>query len=299
MLQSRHEKAPWVGRLGGRDALKKSLEMSVHTFGGVAFAAADRVECLDRFVESVVFDDVIKLGGSREFGASGLEPPLDLFLGFCAAPDKALNHRVPRGGQQEDQRGLVSKDLADLSSALDVDIEQDVVALTEKVFGGAAACPIVVVVNTGPFEKSFALDHLLEGVFGDKVVVDAVLFVVSGRAGGVGDGESVAGRGVQKRLAKGGFSGTRACGDHQQQTFSLKWRGHGCGSFLGSSHSIFWTCSRIFSISALMGKSRCVMGPSWALTPMVVASRCISWQRKSRRLPITPPVSRSWRNCVR
>lgn len=193
MLKSRHGKAPWIGRLGRRDALKESLEMSVHAFGGVAFAAADRLECLDCFAEIVVFDDVIKLGGSGELGAGGLESPLDLVFGFCAASDKALNHRVPRGRQQEDQGGLVSKEFADLSCALDVDIEQDVVALAENFFGGAAACSVIVVVNVGPFEKSFALNHLFEGVFGDKVIVNAVLFVVSGGAGGVGDGECVAG----------------------------------------------------------------------------------------------------------
>ena len=55
------------------------------------------------------------------------------------------------------------------------------------------------------------------------------------------------------------------------------------------AHSRFCTCSRICSISTLSSSDACESSASTDFEPSVLASRCSSCTRKSRRLPALPP----------
>src|SRR5699024_11501470 len=62
-------------------------------------------------------------------------------------------------------------------------------------------------------------------------------------------------------------------------------------------YSIFWTCSRIFSISAFSSTTSRAICRSLHFEPMVLDSRFTSWMRKSSFRPTgTSPrsISRSW-----
>jgi hypothetical protein len=52
---------------------------------------------------------------------------------------------------------------------------------------------------------------------------------------------------------------------------------------------MFWTCSRICSISTFMSTEMRVSSSAADFEPSVLASRCSSWIRKSSRLPTSPP----------
>lgn len=59
-----------------------------------------------------------------------------------------------------------------------------------------------------------------------------------------------------------------------------EWR-HGGGESEGVLfYTMFWICSRIFSSSSRMMTAIWETGASFALVPMVIASRLISWTRK-------------------
>src|SRR4029078_9965421 len=61
------------------------------------------------------------------------------------------------------------------------------------------------------------------------------------------------------------------------------------------AHSMFWICSRLCSISTFSSTELRVISFATDLEPSVLASRLSSWQRKSRRLPQAPPLSRTRR----
>ena len=57
----------------------------------------------------------------------------------------------------------------------------------------------------------------------------------------------------------------------------------------GAHHSMFCTCSRICSINTFISTDTPVSSSAADFEPSVLASRCSSWIRKSRRLPSSPP----------
>ena len=63
-----------------------------------------------------------------------------------------------------------------------------------------------------------------------------------------------------------------------------------------NAYSMFWTCSRICSMRTFSSTEMRVMSEDTDFEPSVLASRLSSWQRKSRRLPQAPPLSRTRRN---
>ena len=61
-------------------------------------------------------------------------------------------------------------------------------------------------------------------------------------------------------------------------------------------HSMFWICSRIFSISDFISTTTFAMARFCALEPMVLVSRFISWIKKSSFFPMGPSLSKNSRN---
>src|SRR5262249_11683412 len=86
-------------------------------------------------------------------------------------------------------------------------------------------------------------------------------------------------RNLENFLYQSRFPGTRGSRNDEHQRFKF-----------GGRHSMFWTCSRNFSISARISKQSPVIARASDSTPgvlesMVFASRCISCNRKSSFLP--------------
>ena len=73
----------------------------------------------------------------------------------------------------------------------------------------------------------------------------------------------------------------------------------------GPFHSTFCACSRMRSISVLSATTACEIGASCAFAPSVLASRAISWRKKSSFRPHGPPAGaqrfarcESWRSAA-
>src|SRR5262249_54594421 len=118
--------------------------------------------------------------------------------------------------------------------------------------------------------------HFLELRLGDKIVPFAGAFRPAWGARGGRNRQHGAGQ-LQNFLHERGFARTRGAGNDEDER-------------LGLAHSMFCTCSRIFSISALMPSASSVISRLSASLPGVLersvfASRCISWSRKSSFLP--------------
>ena len=62
------------------------------------------------------------------------------------------------------------------------------------------------------------------------------------------------------------------------------------------AHSMFWICSRIFSISALHVTTYCEISTSLALEPRVLSSRAISCVMNSKVRPTGSFLRRWWAN---
>src|SRR5262249_3611509 len=173
-----------------------------------------------------------------------------------------------------------------LALALHVDIEQKIVAAPGSIVQDALRGPVMLAEDLGVFQESTLSDHLLELVFGDEVVFAAVLLTATWRARGVRDREFKVGNELAEFVYQSGFSRAGRRRDDEQD----------------STHSRFCTCSRHFSISAFISSPTSVIRSAPPVIPevfesSVLASRFISWRRKSSFLPTSPPWSSSLRKC--
>jgi len=117
----------------------------------------------------------------------------------------------------------------------------------------SCAASIVVAVHLRPLHERAFTDHLLAPLFADEVVVDAVLLVPAGRAGGVADGED--------------RSGCAAPGRRASVVFPVP-----DGALRMSSRGSFdvLTCSRMRSSSAFSSTTVAAMPACCDLEPMVL-----------------------------
>src|SRR6185437_15087227 len=173
----------------------------------------------------------------------------------------------------------------DLRCPLHVNIEQQVPAALKGLLQEALGGAVVVAEHVGVFQELAACNHLLEILNGHKEILAPVLLAAARSAGGVGDGEVQVRHPLSQLVYKRGLARARRRGNDV----------HG-------AHSMFWTCSRDFSISAFMASPSCVMRRASPATPVVLesrvlASRFISCSRKSSFLPTSPPLSSSPRKC--
>src|SRR5262249_41935129 len=143
------------------------------------------------------------------------------------------------------------------------------------------------------FQKFAAGHHRFEFLFGDEIITLAPGLRRAARPRSARTGSHCAWH-VQETLNQSGFPRARWAGHDQDQR----------GQRLLCVHSMFWTCSRNFSISALISRPMLVMVRASLSTPgvlesMVLASRCISCSRKSSFLPSSPAPSSNLLNCCR
>jgi hypothetical protein len=108
---------------------------------------------------------VVKLRFSSKFQFSGFQPPLLFLRGFRAAANQPADHFVPAGRGQEDEVGVGHSRL-DLPRSLEVDLEEDGLALGDRSVDGAAKGAVAVLaVNYGPLQQ-FAVGYQGIELFG-------------------------------------------------------------------------------------------------------------------------------------
>src|SRR5690348_11013393 len=135
------------------------------------------------------------------------------------------------------------------------------------------------------FQELIIADHGLE-LFGlNEEILLPVMFAPAGRARRVGDGEVQVGNDLAELVDQGRLARSRRRRNDEYD-----------------AHSTFCTCSRAFSISDLMAKPISVILRASPASPdvldiRVLASRFISWSRKSNFLPTSPGWSSMPRKC--
>src|SRR5690554_2395316 len=242
--------------------------------------ADDRNEVADGVLQYVIQYNVVELRHMAHLAARAQQAPGDHVLAVGAAPAQALLQHIERGRQHEHPHGL-RKRLAHLLRALPVDLQQDVVARADALADPGPGRAVVVTVDLGPLEKFTGIAHRPEAFDVDEMVVLPVHLALARRAGGVGDGQLHARVARQQTMHQRGLAGPRGGRDDDQGS------GHG-----GLRHSMFWTCSRICSISTFISMAMALTSPATDLEARVLASRLSSCIRKSRRLPAWPPAAR-------
>src|SRR6185503_10777648 len=188
---------------------------------------------------------------------------------------------------QDEDSHHVLEEPADLARTLPVDLEQHVLAGRELVLDPPLARAVVVTVHVRVLEEIPRGDHALEHFARDEVVFATVRLALARLARGVGDRQPDARLAAQQLGHEAGLAGARRGHDGEQVPPA--------GRHV-AAHSMFWTCSRICSISTLSSTEMRVISLATDLEPSVLASRFNSWQRKSRRFPQAPPRSMTRRN---
>src|SRR5690554_338549 len=122
----------------------------------------------------VVHDHVVELVGRGELDASRLEPTLALLGTLGAAAHEPADELVPAGRGEKHEAG-VGHGLADLTRALQVDLEDDRLARREPLLDGRPQRAVAVAaVHDGPLEERALLDRPREGFRPDEAVVHPV-----------------------------------------------------------------------------------------------------------------------------
>src|SRR6266704_6342454 len=227
------------------------------------------------FFKLFVYNNIIKLGHVADFLAGGAQAPLDRLFGVLSpTAQPALELLEDRGRRNDEDAHRVGKGLPDLPRALPVDFEQDVQVLRPRFGDPLPRGSVAISVDLGRFQKLTALEHRVEGLALDEVILAPVHLA---RARGP--------RGEGNREREPLVLGER--GAHQRR-FARARRRRDDEKIAG--HSIFWICSRICSISSLNSRLASESSFDTDFEPSVFASRFSSCIRKSRRLPTAPPA---------
>src|SRR2546429_1399012 len=228
-----------------------------------------------RFFKLFVYNNIIELGPVAYFLSGGAQPPLDRFFGVLSAPAQpALELLQDRGRGKDEDAHRVGKGGSDLLGALPIDFEHDIQAPRARFGDPLLRRAVAVSVDLGRFQKLAALEHRLEGLAVDEMILAPVRFARARGPRGVGNRERelfvLGERGAhQGRLA-------RARGRRDDEQIA--------------GHSMFWICSRICSTSSLSSRLASESSFDTDFEPSVFASRFSSCIRKSSRLPTGPPA---------
>src|SRR5262245_27901833 len=156
-----------------------------HAFHTRTLGPYDCLQTADGRVDLVVDDDILVLRVLVDLRAGDLEPPPNLVLGVLAATAQTLLQHVSRRRQHKNANGLDSA-RTDLTSALDIDYEDNVFAAREHRLGIRRGSAVVVPEHVRPFEKLALADHGFEPLACNEIIVDPVLLADSGGTGRVG-----------------------------------------------------------------------------------------------------------------
>jgi len=156
---------------------------------GAALLAAAFVEELEDLVDGagdvVVDDDGVEAVRETLLGVGLVQSPFQpLGVGAAAAVEEPLALHGPGRRFDIDDEG-VGEPVADGEGALDVDLDEDVVAGGEVLLDRGSGGALEVAVDLEPFQKPVVVAQLFEGVARHEVVVASFDLVWSGRP--VGD----------------------------------------------------------------------------------------------------------------
>src|SRR6266581_936485 len=227
------------------------------------------------FFKLLVNNNIIKLGDVTDFLAGGAQSPPDGFFRVLApSAQPALELLQDRGRRENEDAHRVGKSGSDLLGALPVDFEQDVPALGARFGDPLLGGGVAVSVDLGRLQELAALEHRVEGLAVDEMILAPVHFARARGPRGEGNRE-------RKRLVLG-----ERCA--HQRRFARARRRRDDEKISG--HSMFWICSRICSISSLNSRLASENSFDTDFEPSVFASRFSSCIRKSSRLPTAPPA---------
>ena len=169
-----------------------------------ASGANDADEISRSGFQDVIDDQKVVPGCFLHFRPAGAEAGRDLFGGFRASRPQPLLESVPGGWQDKDVCGRRIK-AANLARSLNIDIEQHVVAGSQPFIELRLVGTVVFPMHLSPFQEPARLNPGQEGFPGDEVVVLAVAFLGSGRAGGAGYRKPQGGHFPQQGPNEGGL----------------------------------------------------------------------------------------------
>src|SRR5260370_3151606 len=227
----------------------------------------------------VVFLVILKLTLGRS------EAALDnRFRVLTAAAQSLLQFTATR--RQNENADRIRHRSLNLSRALHVDIEQQVLAVSFRFNEKVARSAVVVAENVGMFEQFIFANPFLKLLTGHEIIFAAVLFGAARLASGVRNGKFQVGNLLPDFIDQRGLARSGRRGDDEDR----------------SHYSMFCTSWRPFSISDFMAKPASLMRSASPARPevlesRVLASRFISCSRKSSFLPISPFSSSNPRRC--
>src|SRR3984957_16658773 len=289
--------ANWLSGIAVSVAMATSASKKFQNFKNSTFGpghAASRAESDGLYLtagafEIVVDDGEIVAAVTQHFVPCAIEAAANFVLRILAALSDAALKIIARRRNHENRDGPWEP-LSYLQSALDVNLEDQVFLVRQRF---VQRCPRrtvpIFAKDLRVFQKLAAGHHALELRLGNEIVPFAGAFRPTRGARGGRNSQHGVGE-LQNLLNERGLSRARWPGNDQDQWLRL-------------AHSIFCTCSRIFSISPLIPSASSVISRlSFSLPGVfersVLASRCISCRRKSSFLPTSDAPASSdsnWR----
>src|SRR5580698_5006903 len=249
----------------------------------------DRAQAFDRLLEIVVDQNVSILVVVLNLTAGGNQAALNNLLRVFAAVSEAAFQRLAVGRQYENT-DRIRQFAFDLFRTLHIDIEQKIASFLFGLFKKQARRAVIISEDLGVLEEFIGANHLLKFGARNKVILLAILLAAARLAGSVGNGKIEVGDQLHQFGDERGFARTGRSRNNVDNRLARR------------AHSRFCTCSRDFSISDFMASPASVIFNASPARPevfdsRVLASRFISWRRKSSFLPISPPSSSSPRKC--
>src|SRR5262245_2801288 len=260
----------------------------------------DRGESRHGGLELVVPNQIVVVAKLPQLARGVAETLVDHLRRVRAALGQPLPQRLDRGWADE-HRHRVRLRAPHRRSTLNVHLQHHHLVLPELILHERARRAVEMPVHLGPFEELPGRAPALEFLAGGEMVMHAVGLVgtLGPRRGG--DREHALGARGQQSLDQRALADAGRSRDHQQEAAGLAIGGHrhrfdpSCRFRRAHAHSTFCTCSRRRSSSSLITITALAISTSFALDPIVLASRFISWSRKLSFRPASSEPSISER----
>src|SRR5258708_17439506 len=218
----------------------------------------DGLKLVHRLFETVVDQNIVVVGIVLNLSSRRGQPALNDFLGLHVLALAALaqaRFQLTAAGRKHENTHCVWRFLLDLTRALDINVQQQVMTVLTRPVQHASGCAVIVAKNLGEFQKLVAADHLFKLVAANETVFASVLLAAPRRTRSVRNGKLQVDNILAQFVDQSGFARTRGRRDDIED----------------SAHSRLCTCSRHFSISAFICMpSSVILSPSPA-TPARLA----------------------------
>src|SRR6266852_103773 len=210
---------PEMGRMGAKDTMgipgRASTGMGLSL--GLTRRANDRQHLPHGALEVVVDHDMVEVGCDGHLGFRNALPRRTI-LGVLAVPLRPAPQELVHGGWRQEDPQRIRRSLAHLFGALDVDLEDDVVAGCALLVELRERSAVQVAAVGRVFEEGTLADQPLERLPRYEVVVDAIDLARPGPAGGVGDRVSKVGIDLEQALDDRVLADARRTRDDDQET---------------------------------------------------------------------------------